>query len=1069
MDDTESGDQVLDVLKERAKELNCLYHVEELLCNPRLSLPEILQELVRIIPSGWQFPELCRARIVFQGVSYQSPDYRATVWTDSCDIVVNDRKEGRVDVSYVKKLPPQEGGVFLDKERKLICTIGDRIGQTVMHRRMEEVLREWNNAGQELTGDERGDREWVVIVDLLRRTDPDLLAHLCRKMTNYLVRSGAGEYSEVMESFQAGVVQAETPGEENYPLAKQPLHSVMQLAERTFRIASNYLSDGQITRYLKRCIMEQKAYSLIRAVDRPHTPLAEILEAVNRYCNRLDEHERLSSPTERWLKVDLFRRFFSERLEVLNIAKQHIDVSDFHGVVNRMIFPEGSHGKLGGKSTGVFLAHQILRKAARNIPDFSPPATPTTWYMTTDTSVEFLHYNNLEELNEQKYKDLYEIRLEYPHIIQLLKNSSFPPGILRSLSAVLDDFGEVPLIVRSSSLLEDQMGAVFSGKYKSLFIANRGPKQARLEQLTDAVAEIYASVFSPDSIQYRRERGLLDFHEEMGIMIQEVVGTQIGDYYLPLYAGVGFSKNEFRWSPRIKREDGLARLVPGLGTRAVDRLSDDFPVLISPGQPGLRVNTTPDEVRYYSPRKLDVINLKEERFETMEVRELLERHSDSIPSSHYLVSLYREGTLTQPSPYEIDAPDGEPVVTFAGLVNRTPFAKRVRTILRTLEEALGTPVDIEFASDGHDFYLLQCRSQYTDTDTQPPPIPRDIERKDLVFTAHRHIANGMHPGLSHVVYVDPDEYGKLSTHAEMVQVGEAIGVLNSLLPKRQFVLMGPGRWGSRGDIKLGVQVTYADLNNTAVLVEIARQRGNYQPDLSFGTHFFQDLVESGIRYLPLYPDDNDTVFNESFLTGTTNKLEEIAPKYAQLAHVIRVIDVPGSAAGKLLRVLMNAELEEAVGYLCDPGVAPPESERTRAREEAAIAQPDDAFSRWRMHMAERIAAETDPEQYGVQAMYLFGSANSGSAGPASDIDLLVHFAGTEDQRARLTAWFEGWSQCLAEINYLNTGYRSNGLLDFHIVTDEDIEQQSSYAARIGSVADPARSLPMKGTTEGSSG
>ena len=223
---------------------------------------------------------------------------------------------------------------------------------------------------------------------------------------------------------------------------------------------------------------------------------------------------------------------------------------------------------------------------------------------------ELLHYNNLEEVNEQKYKDLEEIRIEYPNIIRLMKNAEFPPEILKSLSVALDDFGDNPLIVRSSSVLEDQIGAAFSGKYKSLFLANQGTKAKRLEALKGAITEVYASVYGPDPIQYRAERGLLDIHEEMGILIQEVVGFRVDEYFFPLFSGVAFSNNEYRWSPRINREDGLVRAVPGLGTRAVDRLTDDFPIMICPQQPDIRVNSIPEEVKRYSPRRMDVINLE---------------------------------------------------------------------------------------------------------------------------------------------------------------------------------------------------------------------------------------------------------------------------------------------------------------------------------------------------------------------------------------------------------------------------------------------------------------------------
>ncbi|HSS79188.1 MAG TPA: pyruvate, phosphate dikinase, partial [Thermoanaerobaculia bacterium] len=149
----------------------------------------------------------------------------------------------------------------------------------------------------------------------------------------------------------------------------------------------------------------------------------------------------------------------------------------------------------------------------------------------------------------------------------------------------------------------------------------------------------------------------------------------------------------------------------------------------------------------------------------------------------------------------------------------------------------------------------------------------------------------------------------------MREVGRAVGRLNRLLPRRRFALLGPGRWGSRGDIRLGVPVTYADLSNTAVLMEIARGRDGYVPDLSFGTHFFQDLVESNIRYLPLYPDDPGVAFNEPFFRGSPNELAALLPELAHLSEVVRVIDVTRASSGLALRILMNGENDEAVGFL----------------------------------------------------------------------------------------------------------------------------------------------------------
>jgi hypothetical protein len=269
--------------------------------------------------------------------------------------------------------------------------------------------------------------------------------------------------------------------------------------------------------------------------------------------------------------------------------------------------------------------------------------------------------------------------------------------------------------------------------------------------------------------------------------------------------------------------------------------------------------------------------------------------------------------------------------------------------------------------------------------------------------------------------------------------------------------MGPGRWGSRGDVKLGVAVTYADINNTAVLVEIARKKGNYVPDLSFGTHFFQDLVEASIRYLPLYPDDEGVRFNEAFLLRSPNILAEVLPEFAGLSEVIRVIDVPRITDGLVLRILLNADLQEAVGVLAPAGA---QEVPSTPRGAAAARQASDDHWRWRLRFAERIAACLDAARFGVKGVYVFGSTKNATAGPGSDIDLIVHHDGDDERRAALERWLDGWSLCLSEMNYLRTGYATDGLLDVHWVTDEDIAAQRSFAAKIGAVTDAARPLPV---------
>ena len=427
-----------------------------------------------------------------------------------------------------------------------------------------------------------------------------------------------------------------------------------------------------------------------------------------------------------------------------------------------------------------------------------------------------------------------------------------------------------------------------------------------------------------------------------------------------------------------------------------------------------------------------------------------------MPALEKLLSVYEHGELRQPLlGFDFDRDDV--VVSFEGLLSRTPFVQQIRELLTLLEREMGHPADVEFASDGQDLYLLQCRAQAPAKHAEPASIPRDIPRSRTVFTANRYVGNGTVANITHIVYVDPEAYGRLQTRDDLIDVGRAVGALNKLLPKRQFILMGPGRWGSRGDIKLGVPVTYSDINNTAMLIEIAKRTSGHTPDVSFGTHFFQDLVEAEIRYLPLYPDDDDVVFNELLLLRSPNLLSDLVPQFASLSDAVRVIDVAAAADGQVLFVLMNAELEEAVGVLTEPSKIIDQGEWPAKSSAAADGQD----WRWRARMADSIGDCLDAAKFGVKALYLFGSTKNATAGPASDIDLLVHFVGNESQRAELQQWLEGWGVSLSEINYQRTGYRTDNLLDVHYVTDEDIANRTSYAVKIGAVTDPARELKLK--------
>jgi len=450
------------------------------------------------------------------------------------------------------------------------------------------------------------------------------------------------------------------------------------------------------------------------------------------------------------------------------------------------------------------------------------------------------------------------------------------------------------------------------------------------------------------------------------------------------------------------------------------------------------------------------IDLEENTFTTKDIHDLLREVGHDFPALTKVFSIYKDGLLQRPMGLATDLDRADSVVTFDGLITGSPFMLQLEAILKTLSAAMGVPVDIEFASTGTDFYLLQCRPQSQAADDVAMEIPTNLPDGQVLFTAKKHVSNGRVADITHIVYVDPDRYGDLADLADLVAVGQAVGKLNKILPRRQFILMGPGRWGSRGDIKLGVRVTYSEINNSAMLIEVARKKGNYVPDVSFGTHFFQDLVESGIRYLPLYPDDEGIKFNDRFLAASPNKLAEMCPECAGLTEALKVIDVLEATGGKVLRVVMNADLGAAVGYFS----APEAIVRTACPAAGPMSREDEDQYRWRSRMAERIAFFLGAPKWGVRGIYLVDPSDGGEADPCSPIRMVLQFTGNGRQRKELETWLQGWSLSLAEMNYFRTGFHSDGLLDIQILTDEKIRGERDVAERVQLGADIVRELPL---------
>jgi len=683
----------------------------------------------------------------------------------------------------------------------------------------------------------------------------------------------------------------------------------------TLNYAVEHLTESDIEELASLTLRRDAAQALEDILSLSDISFRLLAQKVEEFC-KLPGADRPLPPAEaEGIRVALIRHCISDRLDFIGVAKHHLKICDMLPIIRNTIGPKTGIGKIGGKAAGMYLAYRILQDALdrERPPSFSwDLRIPESYYLRSDLYQQFIHENGLTEFYDEKYKPIDEIRRDYPLIRQMFRNATFPERIVRKFRKLLKQMGKHPLIVRSSSLLEDNFGTAFSGKYESVFLPNQGSLEENLKALMEAIAEVYASTLGPDPILYRRQKNLLDYDERMAVMIQKVVGIRYGRYYLPVFSGVGFSRNEYRWNKRIRKEDGLVRLVVGLGTRAVNRVAGDYARMVALSAPTLRPEGTASSIQKYSQRFVDVIDLQENCFKTVPFQELISQ--EPFPDLDKIVSLRRNGSLQMPIGTLISASADEMVITFDKLLSQTPFAENMRWILKTLEHAYGNTVDVEFAYDGRAFYVLQCRPQSKLQEMERVRIPDNIPKKHKIFSANRDAPNGFVANIEYIIYIDPLDYDRIPRTEQKSALGRIVSRLNGLLQEHRFILMGPGRWGSN-DINLGVPVRYGDIHNTKVLIEIARARGNYTPEVSFGTHFFQDLVEAGIYYLPLYPDEPDTIFNEDFLRNTENELPRLLPEYADYQPYLRVIHVPRAAGGLYLQIAMDGEEDRALAYL----------------------------------------------------------------------------------------------------------------------------------------------------------
>ncbi|GAB6155246.1 PEP/pyruvate-binding domain-containing protein [Desulfosporosinus burensis] len=602
----------------------------------------------------------------------------------------------------------------------------------------------------------------------------------------------------------------------------------------------------------------------------------------------------------------LARIFLTRDERILELIYEHFSLQDILSTKSRLI---GS-GFIGGKAIGMLLARKILIQASKTWKSLLEPHD--SFYIGSDVFYSFLVDNQLWKLKleQRRTRERYYEKASY--LSDKILQGQFNDTIKNKFLRMLEYFGQSPIIVRSSSLLEDGFGNAFPGKYESVFCINQGTLDERYHHFTEAVREVFASTLSEEALAYREKHGLTNTEEQMALLVQRVSGSNKQDYFFPDLAGVGFSHNTYVWDTQMNPNAGMIRLVLGLGTRAVNRLEGDYARIAALDRPQSMPYDGLQSFKAYSQQKMDVLNIRQNRQECLSIQSLMDQDIDLHQTTIAERDLETEQRMKQLGLKRKESW----VFSFNKLFADTDFAPTFSKLLKTLEAAYCHPIDIEFTLNFRNngqylINLLQCRPLQVQGFRERVEFPQEIPSNQILFKSKGHFMGGNICTTIHkVIFVDPFAYNLLS-QSEKCEVARIIGRLNKQIHKETttVLLLGPGRWGSRIP-SLGVPVAFAELNHISILGEIGYQHTGFLPDVSFGTHFFQDMIESEIFYLALFPEKQDSIYQVDLLDNFAQKSLDIGTGKFDLRDAVKVYDFePSKQSLIMISDISNQEIQ----------------------------------------------------------------------------------------------------------------------------------------------------------------
>jgi len=647
------------------------------------------------------------------------------------------------------------------------------------------------------------------------------------------------------------------------------------------------------TMFFPHFIQGQEAICITSSSD-----ASELFNKINRGEVRLDHWNTIFNEAKMMLnstheqqeavKKRLMHMLIGSDSRMFQLCDRYFTLKDILDIASREI----GTGFIGGKSVGMLLARKILEVDGGDL--FKPYIEPhDSFYIGSDVFYTYIVQNGWWILRtRQKTPEGY-----YMYAAELkekLLHGSFPKDIQEQFVQMLEYFGQSPIIVRSSSLLEDNFGNAFAGKYESVFCVNQGTPQERYEAFEQAVRTVYASTMNEDALNYRMNRGLAQQDEQMAILVQRVSGDRHGDYFFPHIAGVGNSSNLYVWDESIDMNAGMLRLVFGLGTRAVDRTDGDYVKVVCLDNPLRIPPMNYEDQKKFSQHRLDLLSLTENTLESKDLEEVSSLHLKAdkrlfMSPDYATEARMRElGYMDYKTPYLLD---------FKKLFTDTKFAAIMREMLALLSKAYDYPVDIEFTANfnkdnGFKINLLQCRPLQTKGLGKTVKIPELKDVKDCFFSSKGNFMGGsVRLPIDYVILINANAYLRLSDQGKY-EVARQIGLINKEMKDKNAMLVGPGRWGSTTP-SLGIPVHFTELCNMKVLYEYSSMKEGFMPELSYGSHFFQDIVESEIFYVAIFDGYQDVVFNPERILREENLLTSFLPESGQFKDVIHIADTNG--------------------------------------------------------------------------------------------------------------------------------------------------------------------------------